>query len=35
MLVIAGTEPGDADRLVVQREIRDRAKKPRIKGAGG
>ncbi|HEY3255537.1 MAG TPA: hypothetical protein VGJ91_16375 [Polyangiaceae bacterium] len=35
MLVVAGTEPGAPDRLIVQREPSDRAKKPRIKGAGG
>ncbi len=35
MLVVAGTELGDVDRLVVRRESSDRAKKPRIKGAGG
>ena len=35
MVVVAGTEPGAADRLVVQREPRKGAKKPRIKGVGG
>jgi len=35
MQIVAGTEPGAADRLIVQRETVDRAKKPRIKGAGG
>jgi hypothetical protein len=35
VLVVAGTEPGAADRLVVQREPVDRVKKQRIKGAGG
>ncbi|MEI9939742.1 MAG: hypothetical protein WDO69_21180 [Pseudomonadota bacterium] len=35
MWVVAGTEPGDADRVIVQREIKDRAKKQRFKGAGG
>jgi len=33
--VVAGTEPGAADRLSVQREAVDRRKKPRSKGAGG
>jgi hypothetical protein len=35
MWIVAGTEPGAADRLIVRRESPDRAKKPRIKGAGG
>ncbi len=35
MSVVAGTEPGAADRIIVQREASDPAKKPRIKGAGG
>ena len=34
-LVVAGTEPGAADRLSVQRQSVDRAKKRRSKGAGG
>jgi hypothetical protein len=33
--VVAGTDPGAADRLIVQRETVDRAKKPRSKGTGG
>jgi len=33
MVVVAGTEPGAADRVIVQRETKDRAKKPRIRGA--
>jgi hypothetical protein len=32
--VLAGTEPGADDRLSVQRETRDRTKKPQSKGAG-
>jgi hypothetical protein len=35
MLVVAGTETGASDRLIVQAEIADRSKKRRIKGAGG
>jgi len=35
MLVVAGTEPGAADRLSIQRKPVERAKKARIKGAGG
>jgi hypothetical protein len=35
LLVVAGTEPGDADRLVMRREAKVRAQKQRIKGAGG
>ena len=34
MLVVAGTELGAADRLIMQRETRERAKKRRIKGTG-
>jgi hypothetical protein len=34
LLVVAGTEPGDVDRVIVQREPAVRAKKQRIKGAG-
>ena len=34
MLVVAGTEPGAADRLSVRRDTGDRGKKPRGKGAG-
>ena len=34
MLVVAGTELGALDRLIVLRETRDRTKKGRIKGAG-
>jgi len=35
LLVVAGTEPGAPDRLLVQRQPGDRAKKGRLKGAGG
>ena len=35
LVVEAGTEPGAADRLLVQREPSNPAKKRRIKGAGG
>ncbi|HKO50490.1 MAG TPA: hypothetical protein VJV79_22360 [Polyangiaceae bacterium] len=35
LLVVAGTEPGAADRVIVQRESNDRPKQRRIKGAGG
>ena len=35
MVVMAGTEPGAADRLVVQRESSKPSKKRRFKGAGG
>lgn len=33
--VLAGTEPGADDRLVVQRDLPDRAKKAQSRGAGG
>lgn len=32
LLVVAGTEPGAADRLSIQRQPSDRGKKPRIQG---
>jgi len=32
LLVVAGTDPGAADRLSIRREASDRAKKPRIQG---
>jgi hypothetical protein len=35
LLVVAGSEPGDHDRLVILRETKVPAKKQRIKGAGG
>ena len=35
LFVVAGIEPGAADRLVVQRETSDRAKKPGFEGTGG
>jgi len=35
LLVVAGTEPGADDLLIVRRETSDRAKKPRSKSAAG
>jgi len=35
LLVVAGTEPGAADRLLMRREVSDPRRKKRIKSAGG